>query len=70
MEEATPSPSGTLPEMATAHVRVGSAAKATRVACLQGPPPDAAEEVSPQASGIQYYPVGLRHPALRSGNCH
>ena len=52
-EAATPSPSGTVPEMATAHVRVRSAARATLVACLQGPPPDALEEVWPQGSGIQ-----------------
>ena len=50
---ANPSLSGTVPEMGTAHVRVRSAARATLVACLQGPPPDASEEVSPQASGIQ-----------------
>ena len=52
-EAATPSLSGTVPEMATAQVRVGSAARATLMACLQGPPPDASEEVWPQASGIQ-----------------
>ena len=46
-EAATPSPSGTVPEMATAHVRVRSAARATLVACLQGPPPDALEDVWP-----------------------
>ena len=50
-EAAGPSPSGTVPEMATAHLR--SAARVTLVACLQGPPPDASEEVWPQASGIQ-----------------
>ena len=38
---ATPSLSGTVPEMAIANVRVRSAARATLVACLQGPPPDA-----------------------------
>ena len=52
-EAATPSPSGTVPERATAHVRVRSAARATPVVCLQGPPPAASEEVLPQASGIQ-----------------
>ena len=52
-EATTPYPSGIVPEMATAHVRVRSAARATLVACLQGPPPDASEEVWPQASGIQ-----------------
>ena len=52
-EVATPSLSGTVPEMATAHVRVRSAARATLVACLQGPPHDASEEVWPQASRIQ-----------------
>ena len=52
-EAATPSPSGTVPEMATAHMRVRSAARATLVACLQGLPPDATEDVWPQASGIQ-----------------
>ena len=52
-EAATPSPSGTVPEMATAHVRVRSAARAKLVACLQGQPPEASEEVWPQASGIQ-----------------
>ena len=52
-EAATPSSSGTVPEMATAHVWVRSAARATLVACLQGPPPDASKEVWPQASGIQ-----------------
>ena len=50
---ATPSPSGTVPEMATAHVCLSSAARATLVACLQGPPSDASEEVWPQASRIQ-----------------
>ena len=38
-EAATPSPSGTVPEMATAHVRVRSPAGATLVACLQRPVP-------------------------------
>ena len=52
-QAATPSLSGTVPKEATAHVRVGSAARVTLVACLQGPPPDASEEVWPQASGIQ-----------------
>ena len=52
-EAATPSPSGTVPEMASAHVRVRSAARATLVACLQDPPPDASEDVWSQASGIQ-----------------
>ena len=52
-EAAIPSPSGTVPKMATAHVRVWSAARATLMACLQGPPPDASEQVWPQASGIQ-----------------
>ena len=42
-EVATPSPSGRVPEMETAHVRVRSAARATPVACLQAPPPDASE---------------------------
>ena len=52
-EAAKPSPLGTVLEMATAHVRVRSAARATLVACLQGLPPDASEEVWPQSSGIQ-----------------
>ena len=52
-EAATPSPLGTVPEMATAHVRVRSAARATLVACLQGQPPEASEYVWPQACGIQ-----------------
>ena len=52
-EAATPFPSGTVPEMATAHVRVRSAARAMLVACLQGLPPDASEAVWPQASGTQ-----------------
>ena len=52
-EAATPSQSGTVLKMATAHVRVRLAARAQLVACLQGPPPDASEEVWPQASGIQ-----------------
>ena len=52
-EAATPSPSGTVAEMATAHLRVRSAVRATLVAWLQDPPPDASEEVWPQASGIQ-----------------
>ena len=38
-EAATPSPSGTVPVMATAHVRDISAARAAPVACLQSPPP-------------------------------
>ena len=50
---ATPSQWGTVPEMATAHVRVRLAARATLVACLQGLTRDASEEVWPQASGIQ-----------------
>ena len=50
-EAATPSPSCTVPEMATVQVR--SAARAALVACLQGPPPDASEETWSQASGIQ-----------------
>ena len=44
-EAATPSPSGTVPGIATAHVLVRSAATATLVACLQGPPPEASEDV-------------------------
>ena len=52
-EAAIPSPSGTVPEMASAHVRVSSPARATLVARLQGPPPGPSEEVWPQASGIQ-----------------
>ena len=48
-----PLPVGTVPEMANAHVRVRSAARATLVACLQGPPPDASDEVWSWASGIQ-----------------
>ena len=50
---ANPSLLGTVPEMATAHVRVRTTARATLVACLQGPPPDVSEEVWPQASGIK-----------------
>ena len=50
---ATPSLSGTVPEMATAQLRLRSAARATLVACLQGPPPNASEEVWPEASEIQ-----------------
>ena len=53
-EAATPPPlSGSAPGMAPDHVRVRSAARATLVACLQGPPPDASEDVWPQASEIQ-----------------
>ena len=52
-EAASPSLSGTVREMTTAHVRVSSAARATLVACVQGPPTDALEEVWPQASGIK-----------------
>ena len=52
-EAATPSLSGTVPEMATAHGRVRSAERATLVSCLQGLPPDASDEVWPKASGIQ-----------------
>ena len=44
-EAATPSPSGTVREWATAHVRVRLAGRATLVACLHGPPPDVSEEV-------------------------
>ena len=33
--------------------RNGHRPRATLVACLQGPPPDASEELWPQASGIQ-----------------
>ena len=52
-EAVTPYPTGTVPGMASAHVRVRSAARATLVACLRGPLSDASEEVWPQASGIQ-----------------
>ena len=52
-EAASRFPSGTVPKMATAHVRLRSAARATLVACLQGPSPDASEDVWPQAPGIQ-----------------
>ena len=52
-EAPLPSLSGTVPRMATAHVQARSAARATAVACLQGLPPDASEDVWPQASGIQ-----------------
>ena len=52
-EAATPSPSGTVPEMATAHVWVRSAASATVVDCLHRPPPDASDDVWAQASSIQ-----------------
>ena len=44
-EAATPFPSGTVPGMASAHVRVRLAARATLLASLQAPPPDASEEV-------------------------
>ena len=46
-EAATSSLSGNVPEMATAHMQMRSRARATLVACLQGPPPDASEEVVP-----------------------
>ena len=59
---ATSLRSGTVPKMATAQVGVRSAARAKLVVYLQGPPPDASEEVWSQASGIQSYPVGLSHP--------
>ena len=49
---ATPSPSGTAPGLATAHVLAGAVTRATSGACLQGPPSDASEDVWPQASGI------------------
>ena len=52
-EAGGPALSGTVPGMATVHVPVRFATKASWVACLQGPPPDASEYVSPQASGIQ-----------------
>ena len=52
-EVATPSPWGTLPEMATAHMRVRLSATATLVTCLQGTPPDVSEDVWPQVSGIR-----------------
>ena len=69
-EAATPSPSGTVPGMDTAHMRVRSAARATLVACLQGPPPHASEDVWPQAFRTQYYPPGLSGPALSAAECH
>ena len=47
-EAATPSPWSTIPGKATAHVRVRLAARATLVACLQGPPPGASGDVWPQ----------------------
>ena len=52
-EAAIPSPSSTVPGMATAHVRARSAAGAKLLACLQGPPPDASEDVWSEASEIQ-----------------
>ena len=52
-EAATPSLLGTMPETATAYVRVRSAARTTIVACLQGPPADASEDVWGQVPGIQ-----------------
>ena len=52
-EAATPFPSGTVPEIATPHMRVRLAARAILVACLQGPLPDASEDVWPQAFVIQ-----------------
>ena len=52
-EAANPSSSRTVPEMATAHVQVRSAARATLVACLEVQPPDPSAEMWPQASGIQ-----------------
>ena len=57
--------SGTVPGMATAHVRARSAAT-----CLQGPPPEASEDVWPQASGTQGDLVRLSCPALRAVECH
>ena len=50
-EEATPSLSDTVPEMATAHMQVRSAARATLVACLQGLPPDASRMCGPRLPG-------------------
>ena len=44
-EAANPSLSGTVPGMATAHVRATSAARAKFLACLQGQHPDASEDV-------------------------
>ena len=52
-EAATQSPSGPVPQIATAHVQVSSAARATLVACLQGPLPHASEDVWPEASAIK-----------------
>ena len=52
-EVAVPSSSGTVPEMASAHVQARSAARATVVVCLQGPPPDTSEDLWHQASGTQ-----------------
>ena len=57
-EAPNPSLLGTVLGMATVHVRVSSAARATLVACLQGLPTDASEDLLLQASGIDYYPVG------------
>ena len=63
-------PVGHLPEIATAHVRVSSAARATLVACLQGLPPDASEEVLAPGLGDQVVPVGAESAPLRSADCH
>ena len=68
-EAPTPSLADTKPEMATAHVWVRSAARGTLVACLQHPPPDASEDLWPQASGIQKYASQLSQPALRAAEC-
>ena len=63
-EGATPSPLGTVPKMATARVRVKSAARATLLACLQRPRPDAPEEVWSQACGIPVVPGGAELPCV------
>ena len=67
---STPCPSGTVPGMALADVRVRSAARATLVVCVQGPPPDVSEDVWPQASGTEYYLLGMSHPTLTVAECH
>ena len=52
-EAATPPLVGHRARDGPCHGRLRLAARATLVACLQGPPPDLSEEVCSQASGIQ-----------------
>ena len=56
--------------MATAHGSGEVGCEGDSRGVPAGAAPDASEDVGPQASGVQQYPVALSHPALRAAECH